>query len=51
MGHRHSGSADSISYQKDEDAGGSKWVLERRRTGESGEVEVLGREVVDGGRI
>jgi hypothetical protein len=28
-----------------------RWVLERRRTAESGEVEILGREVVMGGRI
>ncbi|KAK5658427.1 hypothetical protein OQA88_1816 [Cercophora sp. LCS_1] len=53
MGHRHKGSADSISYVKEEEpeSGGTRWVLERRRTGESGEVEILGREVVEGGRI
>jgi hypothetical protein len=51
MGHRQNGSADSISYVKDEESGGSRWVMERRRTGESGEVEVLGREVLEGGRI
>jgi hypothetical protein len=51
-GHRHKGSADSISYVKDsEDGAGDRWVLERRRTAESGEVEVLEREVVAGGRI
>lgn len=50
--HRHTGSADSISYMLEGDAGGGeRWVLERRRTAESGEVEILGREVVSGGRI
>ncbi len=53
MGHRHKGSADSISYtkEKEEDSGETRWVMERRRTGESGEVEILEREVVEGGRI
>jgi len=50
--HRHTGSSDSISYMKEDDpVAGERWVLERRRTAESGEVEVLGREVVSGGRI
>jgi hypothetical protein len=49
--HRHTGSADSISYMKEEDpVTGERWVLERRRTAESGEVEILGREIL-GGRI
>ncbi|CAG8978974.1 hypothetical protein HYALB_00012257 [Hymenoscyphus albidus] len=48
--HKHSASAESISYLKEEDpVAGQRWVLERRRTGESGEVELLGREVVQGG--
>jgi len=53
MGHRHKGSADSISYTKEEEpeSGGTRWVMERRRTAESGEVEILEREVVEGGRI
>ncbi|KAK0634408.1 hypothetical protein B0T17DRAFT_611426 [Bombardia bombarda] len=51
MGHRHKGSADSISYIKEEESGGTRWVMERRRTAESGEVEILEREVVEGGRI
>ncbi|KAJ9149372.1 peptidase serine carboxypeptidase protein [Pleurostoma richardsiae] len=51
MGHRHKGSADSISYIKEEESGETRWVVERRRTGEGGEVEILGREVVEGGRI
>jgi hypothetical protein len=50
--HKHSASAESISYLKEEDPiSGQRWILERRRTGEGGEVEVLGREVVQGGRI
>lgn len=54
MGHRHKTSADSISYIKEEGdvpGGEPRWVLERRRTAESGEIEVLEREVVEGGRI
>lgn len=51
MGHRHKGSADSVSYMKDDEGVGGTWVVERRRTAESGEVEILGREVVAGGRI
>ncbi|KAH6657609.1 hypothetical protein BKA67DRAFT_532808 [Truncatella angustata] len=51
MGHRHKNSADSISYRKEEDSGETRWVLERRRTAESGEIEILGREVIEGGRI
>lgn len=51
MGHRHNGSADSISYTKEEDSGATRWVMERRRTGESGQVEILEREIVEGGRI
>lgn len=52
--HRYTGSAESISYLKEDDPlspTGERWVLERRRTAESGEVEFLGREVVSGGRI
>jgi hypothetical protein len=53
LGHRSQGSAESISYCKDEDksSGGTRWVMERRRTAESGEIEILGREVVTGGSI
>ncbi|ORY64301.1 uncharacterized protein BCR38DRAFT_409677 [Pseudomassariella vexata] len=51
MGHRHKGSADSVSYTKEEDSGETRWVMERRRTAESGEIEILGREVLEGGRI
>lgn len=51
MGHRHKGSSDSISYTKEEDSGETRWVIERRRTSELGQVEILGRQVVEGGRI
>ncbi|EEH40754.1 hypothetical protein PAAG_02730 [Paracoccidioides lutzii Pb01] len=51
--HRRSSSAgESISYVKQTDeAGGDQWVLERRRTGEGGEHEVVEREVMDWGMI
>ena len=49
--HRHKGSAESISYIQEEDCGETRWVMERRRTDELGEVEILEREVVEGGRI
>ncbi|KAK1579136.1 uncharacterized protein LY79DRAFT_564854 [Colletotrichum navitas] len=51
MGHKHKGSADSISYVKEEEEGGeTRWVLERRFTADSGEIEVQ-REVVAKGHI
>lgn len=52
-GHRrHNSSADSISYIIEEEATGeTRWVMERRRTSETGLVEILEREVVEGGRI
>ena len=49
--HRSTTSSDSISYLKEDDPGsptGERWILERRRTSELGEVELLGREVVTG---
>jgi hypothetical protein len=50
--HKYTGSAESISYLKEDDpVSGERWILERRRKGESGEVEFLGREIVSGGRI
>jgi len=51
--HRHTGSAESISYSKEDDPHsptGERWILERRRTSEHG-VELLGREIVSGGTI
>lgn len=50
-GHRHKGSADSISYVKEEESGETRWILERWRTGETGETEVFERQVIGGGRI
>lgn len=50
--HKSTTSAESISYMKEDDPiKGERWVLERRRTADSGEVEVLGREVLSGGAI
>lgn len=52
---RNSSGADSVSYIKErneEGEGGVRWVVEKRRTAaDTGLVEVLGREVVVGGRI
>ncbi|ORY12842.1 hypothetical protein BCR34DRAFT_536417 [Clohesyomyces aquaticus] len=43
---------DSVAYVREHDEqGGDRWVLERRRTAESGELELIGREIVEGGRI
>jgi hypothetical protein len=52
MGHSRSGS-DSVAYvkERDDEAGTFRWVLERRRTAEDGGVEIVGREVISGGRI
>ena len=52
-GHSRKGSAaDSVTYVREHDeAGEGRWVLERRRTAESGELELIGREIVEGGRI
>ncbi|PGG99391.1 hypothetical protein GX51_06324 [Blastomyces parvus] len=49
---RANSTTESISYVKETDeAGGDRWVLERRRTGESGEREVVEREVMASGLI
>jgi hypothetical protein len=52
VSHSRTSSSASVSYvmEMDED-GSSKWVLERRRTSGSGEVEVYEREVLTEGRI
>lgn len=52
-GHSRKGSAaDSVAYVREHDeCGEGRWVLERRRTAESGELELVGREIVEGGRI
>ncbi|KAF2204520.1 hypothetical protein GQ43DRAFT_453716 [Delitschia confertaspora ATCC 74209] len=45
-------STDSVTYVREHDEQGTgHWVLERRRTAESGELELVGREIVEGGRI
>ena len=44
---RNSSGADSVSYREE----GGKWVCEKRRVDATGEIEVLGRSVVEGGRI
>lgn len=51
--HRKKGSADSISYvkEKETESGETRWVMERRRTADSGEVEILDREILENGRI
>ena len=49
---RNSSGAESVSYVKELNEDGIKtWVLERRRTAEGGQMEVLGRQIVEGGRI
>ncbi|TKX20553.1 hypothetical protein C1H76_7364 [Elsinoe australis] len=52
-GHKRVGSgADSVTYTKErDDEGKERWVLERRRTSEAGLIELVGREIVEGGRI
>lgn len=51
-GHRRQkSSTDSISYIIEDDGGEPRWVMERRRTGDHGEVETVEREFVEGGRI
>ncbi|QKX55768.1 uncharacterized protein TRUGW13939_02866 [Talaromyces rugulosus] len=50
--HSRASSSASISYKQETVEDGSpKWVLERRRTGDSGEMEVYQREVLEGSRI
>ncbi|KAK5114435.1 hypothetical protein LTR85_010258 [Meristemomyces frigidus] len=51
--HARKGS-DSVTYVKEQDpsnGGQPRWVLERRRTSEQGQLELVGREVVQGGWI
>ncbi|MCJ1256019.1 hypothetical protein MMC24_003838 [Lignoscripta atroalba] len=49
---RTSSGAESVSYVKETDEDGAgRWVLEKRRTAEGGLVEILGRQIVEGGRI
>ncbi|KAK5741614.1 hypothetical protein LTR17_003819 [Elasticomyces elasticus] len=53
--HSRKGS-DSVTYVREQDPNGGpspRWVLERRRTSEQGQLELIGREVVQGdhGRV
>ena len=49
--HSRQGS-DHVTYVKEQNANGSpRWILERRRTSEFGQLELVGREVVQGGWI
>ncbi|KAF2420284.1 hypothetical protein EJ08DRAFT_665645 [Tothia fuscella] len=51
FGHSRNGS-DSVAYVKErEDSGQVRWFLERRRTGEDGVESLVGRTLVEGGRI
>ena len=47
---RSTSGAESVSYVRDPKGSGG-WVLERRRTGDDGELEVVGREYLAGARI
>ena len=52
--HSRKSSKDSVTYVQEHDPTGSgqpRWVLERRRTLEHGESELVGREIVQGGWI
>lgn len=52
VSHRRNSSSASVSYVKEMDQdGSSKWVLERRRPSDSGEMEVYQREVLEERRI
>lgn len=49
---RKGSAADSVTYVREQDeSGGDRWVLERRRTADTGELELVAREIVEGGRI
>ena len=47
---RASSGAESVSYIKDPEGSG-RWLLERRRTGEDGQLELVEREYLAGARI
>ena len=48
---RNNSGTESVAYVQQNDADGSRWVLERRRRTDDGVTEILGRQVVEGGRI
>ena len=45
---RNSSAGESVSYKKEE---GGRWVMEKRRLSETGEGVMVGRSLVEGGRI
>ena len=51
---RNSSGTESVTYVQEQDPAGNgppRWVLERRRTSEQGQLEVIAREIVQGGWI
>lgn len=49
---RNSSGADSVTYVREQDGDGPpRWVLERRRASEQGQLELVAREIVQGGWI
>jgi hypothetical protein len=53
-GHSRKSSKDSVTYVQEQDPAGTgqpRWVLERRRTSEQGQLELVAREIVQGGWI
>lgn len=53
-GHSSQGSGTEVTYVQEPDptgAGRPRWVMERRRTSEQGNLELVGRELVQGGWI
>ena len=53
-GHSRKSSKDSVTYIQEQDPAGNgqpRWVIERRRTSEQGQLELVAREVVQNGWI
>ena len=48
---KSSGGGDSVTYVSEQENGRQRWVMERRRPSEHGQMELVGREVVQGGWI
>ena len=54
LGHSRQSSKDSVTYVQEQDPAGNgqpRWVLERRRLSEQGQLELVAREIVQGGWI
>lgn len=52
--HSRKSSKDSVTYVQEQDPAGTgqpRWVVERRRTSEQGQLELVAREIVQGGWI